>query len=79
MPKAILKFDLPEEQDEFKLATKGADFYSILWDHDQWMRDSIKYGKSEIKDKTPQEVIEIARKNLWELMSEKGIDLNMVV
>ena len=42
--KAILEFDLPEEQEEYKMANKGSDYFHALWDIDQEIfRKRVKY------------------------------------
>jgi hypothetical protein len=43
MPKAILKFDLPEEQAEFTAATQAGDVRLVLWALDEYLRQQIKY------------------------------------
>lgn len=42
--KAILKFDLPEDQQEFDLATKAADLQSALWEMKQFLRTQTKHA-----------------------------------
>lgn len=52
--KAILEFNLPEENVEHLMATKAQKMFSLLWDFDQWLRDQIKYhdrnNLQEIRD-----------------------------
>lgn len=50
---AKLKFKLPEETDELKLALRGLDYYSALWDIKQEIRNHNKYDKpaKEVLDK----------------------------
>ncbi len=67
--KAILEFNLPEDNQEFELATKALKMYSTLWDFDLWLRSEIKY-----KDKELDEV----RDKLRELMNDNRIDFDMV-
>ena len=67
--KATLEFNLPEDNQEFELATKALKMYSTLWDLDLWLRTEIKY-----KDKELDEV----RDKLRELMSDNRIDFDMV-
>jgi len=45
--KATLKFDLPEDSDYFKMATRGADYFCSLWDLKQLLRQKRKYGMEE--------------------------------
>ena len=42
--RAILKFKLPEEEAEYKMAVHGADYHSVLWNLDQHLRNFLKYG-----------------------------------
>lgn len=44
MPKAILKFDLPDEQGDFDAAIHGREALSVLWDIDQRLRSLLKHG-----------------------------------
>ena len=67
--KAILEFNLPEDNQEFELHTKASKMYCTLWELDQWLRSEIKY-----KDKELDEV----RDKLRELMNDNRIDFDMV-
>ena len=57
MPKAMLKFDLPEEQEEFKAATQGAAARNLLWEIDQHCRGVIKYGEASEETRKALEYI----------------------
>lgn len=46
---AILKFNLPEDSEEFKDAQNGWRWRSVLWELDQWIRSEVKHGEG-IKD-----------------------------
>ena len=67
--KAILEFNLPEDNQEFELHTKATKMYCTLWELDQWLRSEIKY-----KDKELDEV----RDKLREFMNDNRIDFDMV-
>ena len=67
--KAILEFNLPEDNQEFELATKASKMYCTLWELDNWLRQEIKY-----KDKELDEV----RDKLRELMNDNKINFDMV-
>ena len=41
--KAILKFELPEEDVEFKQAANGSNAYAAIWDFYNHLRKRIKY------------------------------------
>jgi hypothetical protein len=68
--KAILEFQLPEDNQEFELHTKALKMYSTLWDFDIWLRTEIKYNN--------QEHYEPVRDKLRELMNDNRIDFDMV-
>jgi hypothetical protein len=68
--KAILEFELPEDNQEFRLATKASAMYSTLWELDQWLRVEIKY--------TGREQLDEVRDKLRELMNDNHIDFDMV-
>ena len=42
--KAILEFNLPEEEEQFNVASKGMDWALIVWELDQTLRNKLKYG-----------------------------------
>ena len=62
--KAILEFDLSEEQSEFTLAIKNREFYSRLWDIDMKMRAIVKHGH---KYKSVEELAEAVREMIGDL------------
>jgi hypothetical protein len=43
--KAILEFNLPEEESEFMEAVNGGMFKHVLWQLDQNLRSNLKYGE----------------------------------
>lgn len=43
--KAILEFNLPEEQAEHYCAIKGADMLNVLWELKAELRSMLKYGE----------------------------------
>ena len=75
--KAILEFNLPEDNQEFELATKGLKFWSVLWELDQSLRAKTKYAP----DSLPQDkydAYEEIRNELRELMSDNNLSFDMV-
>lgn len=71
--KAILEFNLPDDKEDFDLATKALDWYSVAWDMDQYLRSRIKYEDS-LTDEA-HEVLQDARTKLREIINEKGVTL----
>jgi hypothetical protein len=42
--KAILEFNLPEDERAFQLASKALNITSALWHYDQFLRNEVKYN-----------------------------------
>ena len=68
--KAILKFNLPEENEEFQAAVNGLNYKSAIWDYDQWLRSEMKY--SELPYQT-YKAYETCRKELRKILEEDNI------
>ena len=62
--KGILEFDLPADNDAFKLCQRGSAYYSFLFDLDQELRGYQKYGH---KFTSVDKMIEKIRGQLSEL------------
>ena len=45
--KAILEFNLPEDQERFDFANNGFNYYMALSEMDQWLRSEYKYNDKE--------------------------------
>lgn len=75
--KAILEFNLPEDQQDFELATKGLKFWSVLWDLDQSLRAKTKYAPDSLPQDKYDAYQEI-RNELRELMSDNNLSFDMV-
>ena len=71
----ILKFNLPEEQSEFDMATDGARTHSVLWEMDQWLRTQYKYMPDEGYSEDKYDAYYEARQKLGEIMFEYGVKL----
>jgi hypothetical protein len=69
---ATLTFQLPEEQEEFYLAAKGADWRCALEDMDGYLRGRLKH-----EELTPDaaKTLDEARQKLHECLSERGLSL----
>ena len=71
--KAILEFNLPEEQEEFDNASQGGKMKFVIWKLDQYLRAKVKYAS----DMTNDEVIETyeeVRNELWQIAD--SVNLN---
>ena len=75
--KAILEFNLPDDQQEFDLANNGLNFWRVLYELDQDLRTKTKYAPDDLpQDK--YDVYEEIRDKLRELMSESNVNFDMV-
>jgi len=67
----ILKFDLPEDAEDFSCAVNGYKFKLILWDMDQHLRSIAKYSEDNEKAEMAQEL----RDKLREYFSEYNVTI----
>lgn len=72
--KAILKFNLPEEQEEFEIANNGWKFRSALSEYDNYLRGKIKYDESLTNEQ--YKVYDEVRTKLWEILNEDQLTLD---
>lgn len=75
--KATLEFNLPEDRDDFALATNASKMWSVLWELDQDLRGRVKHAPDTANDYTIEAYREI-REKLRELMSDEDISFDMV-
>jgi len=65
--KAILEFTLPEEEEQFNVASKSMDWALLAWDIDQFIRNKIKYEQDK------NGILQLVRDRLHFNMEEKGL------
>lgn len=77
-----LKFNIPEDQDDFDCSINGYKYRSILWELSKELRDAIKYNRMptpgsfrELK-KNESELLEELQALLRELIEDQGINSN---
>ena len=68
--KAILEFNLPEEEEQFQSANKGMDWALTVWDIDQLLRKKLKY-EEHVHD--TRKTLEEIRKTVNEIVTERGL------
>ena len=74
MSKVILEFDIPEEVAEANIAMKAGEYFVVLHDIDQKLRDITKYNNNPFRGvKATKEQIELAEQ-LREYLREQNID-----
>ena len=65
--KAILEFNLPEDKEEFAVASRGMDWALVAWHIDDFIRNKIKYEQDR------DGVLQLVRDKLNCLIEEKGL------
>lgn len=73
--KAILEFNLPDDQHEYAMATQGSAMHSVLWDMDQWLRRQTKYAPDDMSEDT-YKAFELCREQLREFIDDNNISLD---
>ena len=68
--KAILEFNLPEDEEQFDVASRGMDWALIVWDIDQLLRKKLKY-EEHVRD--TRNTLEELRKTLNDMLADKGL------
>jgi hypothetical protein len=68
--KAVLEFNLPEENSDFKAAINGSNYCSAIWDFDQLLRSEMKY--KELSDETYQ-AYKWCREELRKILAEDNL------
>ena len=68
--KAILEFNLPEEQEEHRTALNGGKYYSVIWELGAYLRSLYKYENVDEKFKTPSELLDEIRKRYYEELED---------
>lgn len=71
--KAILEFNLPEEQAEHYCAIKGADMLNVLWELRSELRSMLKYGDLPEQQ---HEIVEQIQEMLIHYLNNNEINLD---
>jgi len=75
--KAILEFNLPDDQQDYDLANNGLNFWHVLWELDQELRAKTKYAADDLPQDKYDAYQEI-RDMLHELMTDNNVSLDIV-
>ena len=70
--KAILEFNLPDDQSDFELAINGYKWQLVAWELDQWLRSQTKYAPEEMSQEV-YDAFELCRDKLNEIKDEHGL------
>lgn len=75
--KAILEFNLPDDDQEYDLANNAMRFWSVLWELDNVLRANTKYAPDDMSD-DDYDAYQKIRETLHELMRDNNVSLDMV-
>jgi len=71
--KAILEFNLPEDKEEYEIASKAVDWSILAWDIEQYIRNRLKYQTEKLDTSSATEELELLRNLLHEMMEENKL------
>jgi hypothetical protein len=74
--KAILEFNLPEDQTEYQIVNDTSKMFSVIWDMKQWLRSQTKYAPDSMSDDT-YKAFEECRDKLNELLLDNQVNLDI--
>jgi hypothetical protein len=72
--KAILEFNLPDDQPEFDMAVNGGKWSLAMWELNNWLRSQTKHPAADMSDDT-YKAFEDARDQLYEILNENQLRL----
>jgi len=80
MGKIILEFDSAEESQDARVALDAMKWKMAMWDLDQKLRDTTKYGKSVIHSESEapefeQDIAEKYREMIRDILSQYNLNL----
>jgi len=75
--KAILEFNLPDDEQEYNLANNAMRFWSVLWELDNVLRANTKYAPDDMSE-DDYDAYQKIRETLHELMRNNNVSLDMV-
>ena len=70
---AYLRFDLPEDQNEYNMVNNAGKLFSALWDIQQELRKYYKHGH-EFKD--ADDAVEKIRDKFYEILGDYHLNLD---
>jgi hypothetical protein len=74
--KAILEFNLPEEQEEYQMFIDASKMQNVLWEMNQWLRSQTKHAPDSMSDDTYNTFKE-CREKLNELLVDNQVNLDI--
>lgn len=77
MAKAILEFNLPDDQEQFMLAVKGWDMMQVISELDEDLRVQTKYAPDTMSQEA-YDTLKQTRNKLRELMANYDVAINLL-
>lgn len=74
MPKATFEFNLPEEENEYRVMSQAQDTQRMLWDFSQQLRSWYKYHH-DFED--ANDALNKIRDEFYRLLNEYGVDIDL--
>ena len=71
----ILKFNLPDDSHEFKMALDGSKWSSAMWELEQWLRSETKYNAEALSQEKYDAYCEI-RDKIYSILNKDGISFD---
>jgi hypothetical protein len=74
MPKATFTFNLPDEENEYKVMSQAPNSQRMLWDFSQQLRAWYKYGHT-FKD--ADDAVSKIRDEFYRLLNDHQVDIDL--
>jgi hypothetical protein len=73
--KAMIEFELPEDQEEYQKANNANKMYMALWDIKQLFRSTLKYNAAGLNDEQLEQW-ETMRGEFFEILDNNDLKLD---
>ena len=73
--KAIIEFELPEDQEEYEKANNANKMYMALWDIKQLLRSKLKYNSDGLNDEQLEQW-EAMRGDFFDILDSNDLKLD---
>lgn len=73
--KAIIEFELPEDQEEYQMANNASKMYMALWDIRQLFRSTLKYNTTGLNDEQLEQC-EAMRGEFFDILDNNDLKLD---
>jgi hypothetical protein len=78
MPELTIKYQLPEEENDFRYANNGVNYLLALWDFDQYLRSQTKYNGDAYTD-GEYKLLETVRDELRRCLAQRNVSVDDLV